>query len=364
MAGNKTLNARNRSALDEWYTQLTDVEAELRHYRDQFKGKVVLCNCDDPYESAFFKYFAMNFNHLGLKRLITTCYAGSPISGKQLSLLETAGLKDTRPPRESYKVVISEVTDRNADGAIDLADVEHLLRNDANTMIPLEGDGDFRSDECVALLEEADIVVTNPPWSLIREFIPLVAKHKKQFLVIGDQNFITYREIFEQIMADNLWFGYENGGTKWFRVPDDYEIKTESRKKVVDGVKFFSMGRAYWFTNMDTTKRHEPMTLFKRYTPEEYPTYANYPAIEVSKVAEIPMDYDGEMGVPITFLDKYNPDQFKIIGNSKWLGRPMSEFAEKGSYEAGGMRFYLPNGDGTYRRMYERIVIKRIGVAS
>ncbi len=364
MAGNKTLNARNRSALDEWYTQLTDVEAELRHYRDQFKGKVVLCNCDDPYESAFFKYFAMNFNHLGLKRLITTCYAGSPISGKQLSLLETAGLKDARPPRESYKVVISEVTDRNADGAIDLADVEHLLRNDANTMIPLEGDGDFRSDECVALLEEADIVVTNPPWSLIREFIPLVAKHKKQFLVIGDQNFITYREIFEQIMADNLWFGYENGGTKWFRVPDDYEIKTESRKKVVDGVKFFSMGRAYWFTNMDTTKRHEPMTLFKRYTPEEYPTYANYPAIEVSKVAEIPMDYDGEMGVPITFLDKYNPDQFKILGNSKWLGRPMSEFAEKGSYEAGGMRFYLPKGDGTYRRMYERIVIKRIGAAS
>ncbi len=364
MAGNKTLNARNRSALDEWYTQLTDVEAELRHYRDQFRDKVVLCNCDDPYESAFFKYFAMNFNHLGLKRLITTCYAGSPISGKQLSLLETAGLKDARPPRESYKVVISEVTDRNADGAIDLADVEHLLRNDANTMIPLEGDGDFRSDECVALLEEADIVVTNPPWSLIREFIPLVAKHKKQFLVIGDQNFITYREIFEQIMADNLWFGYENGGTKWFRVPDDYEIKTESRKKIVDGVKFFSMGRAYWFTNMDTTKRHEPMTLFKRYTPEEYPTYANYPAIEVSKVAEIPMDYDGEMGVPITFLDKYNPDQFKILGNSKWLGRPMSEFAEKGSYEAGGMRFYLPKGDGTYRRMYERIVIRRIGGAS
>lgn len=364
MAGNKTLNARNRSALDEWYTQLTDVEAELRHYRDQFKGKVVLCNCDDPYESAFFKYFAMNFNHLGLKRLITTCYAGSPISGKQLSLLETAGLKDTKPPREAYKVVISEVTDRNADGAIDLADVEYLLRNDANTMIPLEGDGDFRSDECIALLEEADIVVTNPPWSLIRDFIPLVAKHKKQFLVIGDQNFITYREIFEQIMADNLWFGYENGGTKWFRVPDDYEIKTESRKKVVDGVKFFSMGRAYWFTNMDTTKRHEPMTLFKRYTPEEYPTYANYPAIEVSKVAEIPMDYDGEMGVPITFLDKYNPDQFKIIGNSKWLGRPMSEFAEKGSYEAGGMRFYLSKGDGTYRRMYERIVIKRIGAAS
>jgi hypothetical protein len=364
MAGNETLSARNRAALDEWYTQLTDIEEELRHYRDQFKGKVVLCNCDDPYESNFFKYFAMNFNHLGLKRLITTCYAGSPISGKQLPLLETAGLRDAHPPREPYKVVISEVPDMNEDGAIDLADVEYLLRSDANAMTPLKGDGDFRSAECLALLEEADIVVTNPPWSLIRDFIPLVAKYKKQFLVIGDQNFITYREIFEQIMADNLWFGYHNGGTKWFRVPDDYEIKTESRKKVVDGVKYFSMGRAYWFTNLDTTKRHEPMTLFKRYTPEEYPRYTNYPAIEVSKVAEIPMDYDGEMGVPITFLDKYNPDQFKIIGNSKWLGLPISEFAPKGTYETGGMRFYVPNADGTHRRLYERIVIKRIGAVS
>jgi len=364
MAGNETLSARNRAALDEWYTQLQDIEDELRHYRHHFRGKVVFCNCDDPYESNFFKYFAMNFNHLGLKRLITTCYAGSPISGKQLPLIETAGLRDTQPSREAYKVVIREVPDLNEDGAIDLADVEYLLRNDANVMTPLEGDGDFRSKECVELLDEADIVVTNPPWSLIREFIPLLARHNKNFLVIGDQNFITYREIFEQIMANNLWFGYENGGTKWFRVPDDYEIKTESRRKVVDGVKFFSMGRVYWFTNLDTTKRHEPMTLFKRYTPEEYPTYTNYPAIEVSKVAEIPMDYEGEMGVPITFLDKYNPDQFEIIGNSKWLGKPMSDFAVKGTYEAGGMRFYIPNSDGTHRRMYERIIIKRIGAAS
>jgi hypothetical protein len=364
MAGNETLSARNGAALDEWYTQLTDIEVELRHYREYFRGKVVLCNCDDPYESNFFKYFAMNFNHLGLKKLITTCYAGSPISGMQLPLLETAGLSTTQPPRESYKVVISEVPDLNEDGATDLSDVEYLLRSDANVMTPLNGDGDFRSAECLELLAEADIVVTNPPWSLIREFIPLVAKHKKKFLVIGDQNFITYREIFEQIMADNLWFGYHNGGTKWFRVPSGYEIQTESRKKVVDGVKYFSMGRAYWFTNMDTTRRHEPMTLFKRYSPEKYPEYTNYPAIEVSKVAEIPMDYDGEMGVPITFLDKYNPDQFEIVGNSKWLGRPISDFAPKGSYAGGGMRFYVPKDDGTHRRMYERIVIKRIGAAT
>ncbi|WP_107852734.1 adenine-specific methyltransferase EcoRI family protein [Oceanimonas marisflavi] len=364
MAGNKALSARNRNSADEFYTQLTDIEDELRHYRSQFQGKVVLCNCDDPFESNFFKYFAMNFNHLGLKKLISTSYAGSPITGKQLPLFDVEGLRATRSVRDVYKVEITEVPDLNADGAIDLLDVEHLLRHDSNAVTPLEGDGDFRSPECVALLDEADIIVTNPPWSLIRDFIPLIAESKKQFLVIGDQNFITYREVFEQIMADNLWFGYNNGGTKWFRVPDDYEIKTESRKKIVDGVKYFSMGRAYWFTNLDTTKRHEPLTLFKRYTPEEYPTYTNYPAIEVSKVAEIPMDYDGEMGVPITFLDKYNPEQFKIIGNSKWLGKPMSEVAEKGTYQAGGIRFYVPNGDGTHRRLYERVVIQRIGATS
>ena len=230
MAGNETLSARNRAALDEWYTQLTDIEAELRHYRDQFKGKVVFCNCDDPYESNFFKFFAMSFNHLGLKRLITTCYAGSPISGEQLPLLETAGLRDTQPPREPYKVVISEVPDLNEDGAIDLADVEYLLRNDANAMTPLKGDGDFRSKECVALLDQADIVVTNPPFSLFREYINLLTDHGKQFLVLGDQNGAKYSSIFPHIVANRLWFGYENGGTKWFRVPDDYEIKTASRK--------------------------------------------------------------------------------------------------------------------------------------
>jgi hypothetical protein len=166
-----------------------------------------------------------------------------------------------------------------------------------------------------------------------------------------------------QFRANNLWFGYENGGTKWFQVPDDYDIQTESRKKVVDGVKYFSMGRVYWYTNLDTTKRHEFMTLYKRYTPEEYPTYTNYPAIEVSKVSDIPADYSGAMGVPITFLDKYNPAQFEILGSSKWLSEPMSKFAQRGTYVQGGPRFYVPVGDGTHRRTYERIVIRRIGEA-
>lgn len=371
MAGNETLSARNRNSADEFYTQLPDIEAELRHYRDQFKGKVVLCNCDDPFESNFFKYFAMNFDHLALKRLITTCYAGSPISGEHLPLLEAAGLRDTQPPREPYKVVISEVPDLNEDGAIDLTDVEYLLRNDANVMTPLKGDGDFRSKKCVALLDEADIVVTNPPFSLFREYINLLIDHGKKFLVLGDQNGSKYSSIFPHIVANRLWFGYNNGGTKWFRVPDDYEIKTESRKKVVNGVKYFSMGRIYWYTNLETTKRHEPLTLFKRYTTEEYSAYTNYPGIEVPKVAEIPMDYEGEMGVPITFLDKYNPDQFQIIGISTQLAEPMSRYAakedymsKKGKVVGGTGKLFLPLGNGKHKGVYERIIIKRIGAAS
>jgi len=371
MADNRTLSARNRAALDEWYTQLVDIEAELRHYRDQFRGKVVLCNCDDPYESNFFKYFAMNFNHLGLKKLVTTCYVGSPISGEQLPLRETAGLRDQQPPREPYKVEIREVSDLNEDGAFDLLDVEYLLRHDANAVTPLDGDGDFRSEECVALLEESDIVVTNPPFSLFREYINLLIEKGKSFLVLGDQNGAKYSSIFPHIVANKLWFGYENGGTKWFRVPDDYEIKTKSRKKVVDGIKFQSMGRIYWYTNLDTAKRHEPLTLYKRYTPEEYPTYTNYPGIEVAKVAEIPMDYEGDMGVPITFLDKYNPDQFEIVGISTELAEPMSRYAAKEDYATaegkivgGTGKLFFPRGNGKHQGVYERIVVRRIGPPS
>ncbi len=364
MAKNETLQKANLAKKDEFYTQLTDIEAEMRHYWEHFRGKVIFCNCDDPYESNFFKYFAMNFNFLGLKKLIATSYSGSPIAGQQLPLFEGgnagAASSDTRIP---YKIEITEVTDENADGATDLSDVEYLIKNRKNVLTPLKGNGDFRSPESMELLQEADIVVTNPPFSLFREYIVQLIEHKKNFIILGNQNAITYKEVFILIKENLVWLGIDNGGTKWFQVPLDYEIKTESRKKFDDkGNKFFSMGNIMWFTNLDVPKRHESITLYKNYTPEEYPHYVNYDAIEVSKVAGIPCDYDGEMGVPITFLDKHNPEQFEIIGSSRFVGKPMSQFAPKGTYVGGGIRFYLSNGDGTYRCLYDRIVIKRRGI--
>ncbi len=362
------LSKAKKNKADEFYTQLADIEAEMRHYKEQFRDKVVFCNCDDPYESNFFKYFALNFNFLGLRKLIATCYVDSPVAGQQLSLFDADPGGPGRPPRSGpasipHKIEITEVTDENADGAVDLADVEWLLRNRKNALTPLQGDGDFRSPESIELLKEADIVATNPPFSLFREYVAQLVEYDKKFLILGSQNAITYKETFKLIEENALWLGVDNGGTKWFRVPDDYEIKTESRKKWENGVKYFSMGSVYWFTNLDHSKRHETLTLYKQYTPEEYPRYDNYDAIEVSKTAEIPYDYDGEMGVPITFLDKYNPDQFEIIGSSRFVGKPMSEFAAKGTYVSGGIRFYLPEGDGTYRRLYDRIIIKRKGAA-
>ncbi|OBA39019.1 adenine-specific methyltransferase EcoRI family protein [Gordonia sp. 852002-51296_SCH5728562-b] len=369
MAGNKALSKAQSAKRDEWYTQLVDIEKELRHYRPQFAGQVVLCNCDDPYESNFFKYFAMNFNHLGLKKLIATSFVGSPIMGSQLPLFEAAGMRDAEPTKTAYKVEITAVTDLNEDGAVDLLDVEQLLRSDANVVTPLSGSGDFRSDEVVALLDEADIVVTNPPFSLFKDYLRQLIDHGKKFLVLGDQNHAKHSEIFPYVTQNKLWFGYDNGGTKWFRVPMDYEIATDSRTKIVDGVKFLSMGRIYWYTNLDTTKRHEPLTLYKRYKAAEYPTYVNYPGIEVDKVAEIPFDYDGAMGVPITFLDKYSPEQFEIVGISTQDAEPMKKYAAPEDYAKNGKKvggtgkLFIPIGDGKYAGVYERILIKRIGDA-
>jgi len=318
ISSNKNLHKANKAKKDEFYTQLIDIEKELKHYKDQFRGKVVYCNCDDPFESNFFKYFAAKFNVLGFKKLITASYAKSPIVGGQLSLFEIEGLEPKG--KEPFKIEINEVKDFNSDGAISLTDVEWLLKNDSNTAKSFKGDGDFRSQECIELLKQADIVVTNPPFSLFREYVAQLVEYKKKFLILGDQNAITYKEIFKLIKENKLWFGYDNGGTKWFQVPDDYDIPTESRKKIVNGVKYFSMGRILWFTNLDTKKRHEMRNFYKKYSSEEYPRYDNYDAIEVSRVSEIPMDYAGVMGVPITFFDKYNPEQFEILGNSNVRG--------------------------------------------
>jgi hypothetical protein len=310
---NEFITKAKKNKADEFYTQLTDIEAEVRHYKEQFRGKVVFCNCDDPYESNFFKYFATYFNFLGLKKLIATGFTGSPVAYQQLFLFDVKCIKETNHnTRRPYKIEISEVTDDNADGAVDLADIERLIKNGKNTLSLLEGDGDFRSQESIDLLMQADIVVTNPPFSLFREYVGQLIENKKQFLILGNQNAITYKEVFKYIKENLLWLGYENGGTKWFQVPLDYEINTESRIRSVNGLKYFSMGNVMWFTNLDVSKRHENLSLYKRYSPEEYPSYDNYNAIEVPRTADIPYDYEGVMGVPITFLDKYNPDQFEI----------------------------------------------------
>ena len=337
---NSNLHKAGRVKQDEFYTQLIDIEKELKHYKEQFRGKVVYCNCDDPFESNFFKYFASNFNALGLKKLITTSFVKSPIVGGQLPLFEVAGLKPSG--KEPFKIEITEVPDSDGDGAVNIDDVKFLLKHDKNIATPLKGNGDFRSDECIALLKQADIVVTNPPFSLFREYLAQLVEYEKKFLILGDQNAVTYKETFGFIKENKLWHGYDNGGTKWFQVPNDYDIETESRIKIENSTKFFSMGRIVWYTNLDTTKRHEKIELYKKYTPKEFPKYDNYDVINVDKVADIPMDYKGVMGVPITFVDKYSPAQFEILGvanSARWIG-----------YEC----FTLIEG----RKIYNRILIK------
>ena len=332
MAGNSNLKDSIRQRQDEFYTQLSLIESELKHYKPHFKGKIIFCNCDDPYESNFFKYFAMNFNSLGLKKLITTCYATSPVIGEemqffvdkggQLSFIEQPGSvaveKDSKEKRP-YKVEITEVTDENGDGRVDLADVEYLMRNRKNTMTLLDGDGDFRSPECVELLKQADIVVTNPPFSLFRDYVALLMEYKKAFVIIGNQNAVAYKDFFPLLSDNKIWLGY-NSGHFWFKVPDSYEEMKTDFKIDETGQKWRRMGNICWFTNLDIEKRHENMTLFRNYTPEAYPTYDNFDAIEVSKTADIPCDFYGVMGVPITFMSQHNPQQFEIIGLSQKCG--------------------------------------------
>ena len=283
---NKNLHKANKEKKDEFYTQLVDIEKEMMHYKEQFRGKVVFCNCDDPKESNFVKYFSRNFEHLGLKKLIATHYKDANLFTQELPYkLEYNGDKNgnrTPDPKEFLTEMI--------------------------------GTGDFGSEECINLLKEADIVVSNPPFSLFREYVTQLIDYDKKFLILGNQNAITYKEIFKLIQENKLWLGYDNGGTKWFQVPMDYDISTESRIKIENEIKFFSMGSIVWFTNFDTEKRLGELVLYKKYTPEEYPKYDHQDIIEVSKVADIPCDYSGAMAVPKTFIDKYNPEQFELLG--------------------------------------------------
>ena len=313
MAGhtNASMNAALKAKNDEFYTLLTDIEKEMRYYRKHFKGKIVLCNCDDPFESNFFKYFVLNFNRLGLKKLIATCYHTSPSVGQQLqyrygkdgqmSFLFGDELDEKYSEKHPYKAVVTKVYDTSGDGGIDMLDVAELFKSGENELTELEGDGDFRSQECLHLLDESDIVVTNPPFSLFREYVAVMMEHKKHFIIIGNSNAITYKEVFPLIMQNRLWLGVTRSGTgsMWFRIMDDFPEK--SGQKIENGIRYQTIGNSAWFTNLDVKKRHEELILVKRYSPENYPSYTNYDAIEVSKVADIPCDYSGMMGVPITY---------------------------------------------------------------
>lgn len=322
----RNLIMAKREKNDEFYTRLEDIERELKHYRQHFKNKIVYCNADDPRVSNFFHYFSYNFERLGLKKLITTCYKNQQV--------------DLFSQNDSEQAIYLEYNGEKDGGRVPT--IENIGVN------PLEGDGDFRSKECIELLKEADIVVTNPPFSLFREYVTQLIEYEKQFLIIGNYNSITYKEIFEHFKNDEIWIGYS---------PRNMEFMTPDGK--------LKSVNASWFTNLDVIKRQEKIILYEKYSPEKYPKYINYDAIEVSRTNKIPKDYDGEMAVPITFMERYNPEQFEVIGTSLELAYPMSDFANKGEYMAGGNRFYLNEKSGKflYKRMYDRIVIKnkRVG---
>lgn len=315
---NKNLTQAMKAKNDEFYTQLTDIEKELSHYTKHFKGKVVLCNCDDPFESNFFRYFVLNFNRLGLKKLITTSYAGSPIAYRQLNMFDYVDGVAPDGRKRAYKAEVTVVHGKTATSGYNMDDIANLFVTGENKLELLEGDGDFRSQECLDILDEADIVVSNPPFSHFREYIATLIERKKQFLIIGNMNAITYKEVFPLIKDNKVWTGYKMfGGGMNMIMPKTLFDPGKVKKYVVNGrgeIIVNIMG-VIWYTNLDIKKRHEELILVKQYHghEDEYPHYDNYDAINVDKVVDIPCDYDGVMGVPITFLDKYNPEQFEII---------------------------------------------------
>ena len=357
MAKNTDLNKAKESKKDEFYTQLEDVEMEMRYYKEHFRGKVVLCNCDDPYESNFFKYFVMNFNFLGLKKIIATCYVTSPVMYTQLSFFDNEEEIVARDENaKPYKIEITEVKDENGDGAVDMADVEILLKTDRNVLSILEGDGDFRSAECIALLKESDIVVTNPPFSLFREYIAQLIEYKKDFIILGNMNALHYKEVFPLVRDNKVWLGQSiHSGDREFRVPDDYPLNASGYRVDENGIKYIRIKGIRWFTNLDYKTRHEDVILYRQYTPEKYPTYENYNAIEVGSVKDIPIDYFGDMGVPDNFIDVYNPDQFEIVGLG--CGDLAKEIGISKNYRGRTDLAYVLNGK--HKCPYSRIVIRR-----
>jgi hypothetical protein len=359
---NRNLAAAKAAKQDEFYTQYVDIQKEVEAYLefdpDTFRGKVVYCNCDDPFESNFFKYFAANFNKLGLKKLVSTSYDGSPIAGAQLTFGEYGQGNGKRQKPKAIAVEIEEVKDANGDGATGIEDVKLFLEQNPHTRTPLAGGGDFRTAECIELLKQSDIVVSNPPFSLFKEYVAQLAEHRKKFLIIGNTNSITYLEIFPLIRDNKMWLGCTNFNVgMFFEVPDDWErfhhIDEETGRKIA------RVSTSCWYTNLDHGRRHEPLNLMTmadnlKFSKNlrgraAYDRYVNYDAIEVGTYKEIPSDYDGIMGVPVTFLDKYNPDQFEIVGNSD-DGNMMSELGVRAlgrefisAYRArGGTGHYSP----------------------
>ena len=322
MARTKELSAAKRAKKDEFYTDLDDIAEEVKHYRDHFRGKVVLCNCDDPRISNFFHYFSHSFEQLGLKKLITTCYRSQE--------------RDLFSQSASEKAIWLEYDgDRNGNRVPDPEEIG---------IHEFVGDGDFRSAECVELLKKADIVVTNPPFSLFREYIAQLVAYDKKFLIIGNVNALTYKEVFPLVQANKIWLGASiHSGDRKFGVPDDYPLNAASCGVDERGRRFIRVKGVRWFTNLDYKQRHDDLILYANYTPERYPKYDNYDAINVDKTCEIPMDYDGAMGVPITFLDKYNPEQFEIIGliagNIRGLAGLPSSTGKDGPYMNGKLRY-------------------------
>ena len=313
MAGNNNLNKAKSAKKDEFYTQLSDIENELRHYREHFKGKTVLCNCDDPRVSNFFHYFSYNFEFLGLKKLITTCYKNQDMDLFSRNDCESA-------------IWLEYFGDRNGDRVPSPEEIG---------IHKLKGDGDFRSPECIELLKEADIVVTNPPFSLFREYVGQLIEYDKKFIIIGNQNALKYKEIFPLIKEDKLWLGMEYGNMK-FIVPDEYGMRSTRSWRDEKGNNWRSLGNSCWFTNLINKRRNLPIILWQKYSPECYQRYDDYDAINVDLVNDIPCDYEGVMGVPITYLYQYNPDQFEIVGelnhgcdNKYDLGRPTINGVDK-----------------------------------